>query len=109
GHPRFRPDDGPRALVDAGAIDAALVIGRQLGLPFAADAVRTVAVGPAASDTACEIAIDTGVAGVHEGGTAFRMDDLPLPLSAPLPGPPVAADIVRTLAQRIGARRARRS
>jgi len=109
GHPRFRPDDGPRALVDAGAIDAALVVGRPLGLPFAVDAVHTVAVGPAASDAACEIAIDTGVAGVHEGGTAFRMDDLPLPLSAPLPGPPVAADIVRTLAQRIGARRARRS
>ena len=53
--------------------------------------------------------IDTGVAGIHEGGTAFRMDDVPLPLRAPVPGPPVAAQVVRALAQRIAARRARRS
>lgn len=109
GFPRFRPDDGGRALVASGAVDAVLVVGRPLGIPFAVDAVRSVAIGPAASETSCEVAIDTGVAGIHESGTAFRMDDVPLPLRAPMPGPPVAADVVRALAQRIGARRARPS
>lgn len=109
GHPRYRPDDGVRALVAAGAVDAVLVIGRPLGLPFTIDAARTVVVGPAATAATCAIAIDTGVAGIHEGGTAFRMDDVPLSLRAPVPGPRVAADVVRDLAQRIAARRARRS
>ena len=106
GHPRFRPDDGGAALAGAGAIDAVLIVGRALGAPAAGGAARSVVIGPAASDAPCEIAIDTGVAGVHEGGTAFRMDDVPLPLRAPLPGPPVAADLVSALAQRIAARRA---
>jgi len=78
-------------------------------LPFTIDAARTVVVGPAATAATCAIAIDTGVAGIHEGGTAFRMDDVPLSLRAPVPGPRVAADVVRDLAQRIAARRARRS
>lgn len=109
GHPRFRPDDGAGALVAAGAVDAVLVVGRALGTPFAVDAVRSIVIGPAASDSTCEVAIDTGVAGIHESGTAFRMDDVPLPLRAPLPGPLVAADVVRALAQRIAARRTGRS
>lgn len=109
GHPRYRPDEGARALVAGGAVDAVLVIGRPLGLPFELDAGRSVVVGPAATAAACAVAIDTGVAGIHEGGTAFRMDDVPLPLRAPVPGPRVAADVVRDLAQRVAARRARRS
>jgi formylmethanofuran dehydrogenase subunit B len=109
GHPRFRPDDGAGALVATGAVDAVLVVGRALGTPFAIDAVRSVAIGPSASELPCDAAIDTGVAGIHESGTAFRMDDVPLPLRAPVPGPPVAADVMRALAQRIGTRRSRRS
>lgn len=107
GVPRFRPDDGARALIASGAVDAVLVTGRPLGI--ALDAVRSVVIGPAASATPGEVAIDTGIAGIHESGTAFRMDDVPLPLRAPVPGPPVTAEVVRALAQRIGTRRARRS
>ncbi|MGH7646806.1 MAG: formylmethanofuran dehydrogenase subunit B [Gemmatimonadaceae bacterium] len=109
GYPRYRPDDVAAALVADGGVDAVLVAGRPLGAPFALDALRSVVIGPGASATACEIAIDTGVAGIHESGTAFRMDDVPLPLRAPVPGPRVAAQVVRDLAQRIAARRARRS
>jgi len=47
------------------------------------------------------VAIDTGVAGIHEGGTAFRMDDLALPLRPALSGPAVATDVVRALAARL--------
>src|SRR2546427_5606339 len=37
----------------------------------------------------------------HEGGIAFRMDDVPLPLRPALSGPSVAADVVRALAARL--------
>jgi formylmethanofuran dehydrogenase subunit B len=30
------------------------------------------------------VAIDTGVAGIHEGGTGYRMDEVPLSLRPPL-------------------------
>ena len=52
------------------------------------------------------VAIDTGVAGIHEGGTAYRMDEVPLPLRPPLAGARSAAD---TLAALLGAVRARRA
>jgi hypothetical protein len=41
------------------------------------------------------------VPGIHEAGTALRMDDVPLPLRAALEGPPAALDVVRALAQRL--------
>jgi hypothetical protein len=47
------------------------------------------------------VAIDTGVAGIHEAGIGYRMDDLPLPLQAPLPGPRSAEAVVRDLMGRL--------
>ena len=43
-------------------------------------------VGPRASEApfAARVAVDTGIAGIHEGGTAYRMDDIPLRLRPPL-------------------------
>ena len=49
-----------------------------------------VVLGPAASEgplAGGRVAIDTARAGVHEAGTALRMDDVPLPLRALLDGP----------------------
>ena len=54
-------------------------------------AVPSVVVGPGASDGPLakgRVAIDTARAGVHEAGTALRLDDVPLPLRAFLDGPP---------------------
>ncbi|MFL5576856.1 MAG: hypothetical protein ACJ79S_12890, partial [Gemmatimonadaceae bacterium] len=45
--------------------------------------------------------VDTAVAGIHEGGTAVRMDDVPLPLRPSLEGPPAAVDVVRALRERV--------
>ena len=43
------------------------------------------------------------MAGIHEGGTAFRMDDVPLPLRPALEGADVrsAAATVRGLRERL--------
>jgi formylmethanofuran dehydrogenase subunit B len=58
--------------------------------------LRLIVIGPNASGLAPAeaIAIDTGRAGIHEGGTAFRLDDVPLPLTAVLPGPATVAEVL---------------
>jgi formylmethanofuran dehydrogenase subunit B len=107
GHPSFRPHAGAAVLLSRGEIDAALVVGSPAGVPRAVAAalaaVATITIGPRASGAAFrpKVAIDTGVAGIHEGGTAFRMDDVALPLRPALAGPPGAADLVRALAARL--------
>ena len=107
GYPSYRPHDGAAALVARREIDATLVIGspRSVPEPVARGlaSVLTVAIGPYASAATFEpaVAVDTGVAGIHEGGMAFRMDDVPLPLRPSIAGPPAAAVVVRDLATRL--------
>jgi formylmethanofuran dehydrogenase subunit B len=102
GVPRYRPEEPASQL--AGVIGAALVVGSVSGVP---DAVRealagipVAVVGPRASESpvVTEVAIDTGIAGIHEAGTGYRMDDVPLPLTEALAGPPSAAVVLRDVA-----------
>ena len=109
GHPEYRPHAGAAELLAGGEVDAALVIGAAASVPepvaVGLARVATVAIGPRASAAGFQpvVAIDTGVAGIHEGGTAFRMDDVPLPLRASLDGPASALATVRALRERLGA------
>jgi len=111
GVPRYAP--AARALASksgANGVVAVLVAGAAAG--FASEladmtrGVPVVIIGPRASEAPfrAHVAIDTGVAGIHEGGTAYRMDDVPLPLRPVLPGQRSA---VETLAALLGAVRAR--
>jgi formylmethanofuran dehydrogenase subunit B len=111
GYPQYRPHDHALDLLARHDVDAAVVIGSPARLPgeltAAVASIPHVAVGPSATASAIGgngIAIDTGVAGIHESGTALRMDDVPLPLRPPLSGPPPAADVVRRLAARLDRR-----
>jgi len=107
GYPVYRPHAGAEALLAAGEVDASLVIGAAGSIPPPVAArlarVATIAIGPRASAApfAPAVAVDTGVAGIHEAGTAFRMDDVPLPLRPALDGPPAAAATVRALRERL--------
>ncbi|HUL03500.1 MAG TPA: hypothetical protein VLV16_09765 [Gemmatimonadales bacterium] len=107
GYPCYRPRDDPATLLARREVDAALVVGAPDTVPRAVaqalGQVPTVAIGPRASTAAfgAAIAVDTGVAGIHEPGTAFRMDDVPLPLSAPLAGPLTALAAMHALADRL--------
>jgi formylmethanofuran dehydrogenase subunit B len=110
GPPRYRPAGGggsAEALLADHEIDAALVIGAPATIPGpvgeAFDRIPVAIIGPRASTSAVRpvVAIDTGVAGIHEGGTAFRMDDVPLPLRASLEGPRAALDVVRALRDKL--------
>jgi formylmethanofuran dehydrogenase subunit B len=111
GTPRYRPHEGARATLARGDVDVALVAGRADGLPAPVGAAlagaRVVCIGPFATSSAvaAEVAIDGGVAGIHEGGSAVRMDDVPLPLRPALDGPPSTAGLLRALAARLGTRR----
>ncbi|MEP6475468.1 MAG: hypothetical protein ABJC74_17205 [Gemmatimonadota bacterium] len=105
GAPRYQPARPASALLAAGAIDLVVVVGDYHTLPpgvaGALDPNRTIVIGPNATVTAPPeaIAIDTGRAGIHEGGTAFRLDDVPLPVTALLPGPLTIERAVRQLQQ----------
>ena len=111
GYPRYLPHEGTAgARLARGEVDAVLLAGSAALVPsdllaLTARVPRAV-VGPRASaavgvDGTRDIVIDTGVAGIHEGGTAMRMDDVPLPLRAPVTGPKGAADIARAVARRV--------
>ncbi len=107
GAPRYRPDRRGAELLAAGAIGAALVVGASAsvsaGLHAGLGRIPTVVVGPRASNTPfpARVAIDTGVASIHEAGIGYRMDDLPLPLQAALPGPRSASGALKQLAARL--------
>ena len=81
------------------------------GLAAAAGRVPTIVVGPRASEAEfpVRVAVDTGVAGIHEGGTAYRMDEVPLPLRPPLPSARSAVDVLTALLAALRARSGRRA
>jgi formylmethanofuran dehydrogenase subunit B len=110
GAPRYEP--GRRGLDRGGdAFEAVLVAGSATELPRTSKAtlakLPAVVVGPRAGDARLDlrVAIDTGVAGIHEAGTGYRMDDVPLPLTPPLPGRRGAAETLGALLRAVRERR----
>jgi formylmethanofuran dehydrogenase subunit B len=109
-HPRYRPYDGSAtARCNRGEVDVALVIGAIASAPAsvldALTSVPCVLIGPRASEsalaTSAAAVIDCGIAGIHEEGTALRMDDVPLPLRPSLGIHPRAVSLVRELRERV--------
>jgi formylmethanofuran dehydrogenase subunit B len=116
GHPRYRPYDGTAgARLPIGGADALLVIGAASLIPegLVASLARLphALIGPRASESALATGgvavIDSGMAGIHEGGTALRMDDVSLPLRPSLAGPRETRAVVRGVRERAQARRRR--
>jgi formylmethanofuran dehydrogenase subunit B len=102
GHPRYLPTERGLDRLAAGAFRSALVVG---SLPeddraqAALAQVSAIAIGPRASEATFQtrVAIDTGRAGIHEAGTAYRMDEVPLQLRAALEGPRSTTETLRAL------------
>jgi formylmethanofuran dehydrogenase subunit B len=91
GHPRYEPGERGLDRLLAGGFEAALVVGSPAvgdRVTAALGRINTIAIGPRASEAAfkARVAIDTGIAGIHEDGTAYRMDEVPLTLRPPLAG-----------------------
>ena len=106
GSPRSRPGRSGLDRLSAGGADAVLIAGSAGALADLGPVpgrVPSVVVGPGASRVSgAGVAIDTGVAGIHEAGTGYRMDDVPLPLTAVVEGVRTA---VETLSLLLGALR----
>ncbi|HEX6668783.1 MAG TPA: hypothetical protein VF061_04465 [Gemmatimonadales bacterium] len=107
GAPRYQPDRRAADRLDTGALAAGLVVGAPRSVPETLQRglarIPTVVVGPRASEApfAARVLIDTGVAGIHESGVGYRMDDVPLPLQEILPGPRSATETLVQLARRL--------
>jgi formylmethanofuran dehydrogenase subunit B len=102
GAPRYRPEMPASTAVQRMA--SVLIVGAARRIPD--EVVRGLAgrrvavIGPRASDApfATEVAIDTGVAGIHEAGIAYRLDDVPLPVPQIVAGPSSAVAVLQAVA-----------
>jgi formylmethanofuran dehydrogenase subunit B len=107
GFPRYRPGESASRLIKSGAIDVLLLAGAPGLVPAAVSdgfqQVQLVAIGPRVSELlpSASVVIDTGIAGIHEEGTAYRMDDVPLPLRAALPTARSARETLTALYSRL--------
>jgi formylmethanofuran dehydrogenase subunit B len=112
GAPRYTPEDATLSRLARGDIDAVLLIGNAAALPDAVAGalrgVRKIAIGPRASESSLDVSIriDTGMASIHESGTAYRTDDIPLPLRAVLPTPRDTASLLKALGMALAAKAA---
>lgn len=106
GHPRYQPRRSAVERLRGGGADAVLVAGAAAALgPLPLESVPGVVIGPGASAVAgARVAIDTGVAGIHEAGTGYRMDDVPLPLTPVLAHPRAAGESLELLLQAVRGR-----
>jgi formylmethanofuran dehydrogenase subunit B len=109
GYPRYHPTSvSVDGLMRNHDVDVTLLVGNAAripgGLATTLRATTTILIGPRATDVtlgSTSVAVDTGVAGIHTGGTAFRTDDVPLPLRASIAGPPSAAETLRAVTRAI--------
>ena len=101
GYPLARSGRSGLDRLRSGGADAVLVAGSAAALDdpgLGLDRVPGIVIGPRASTvTGARVAIDTGIAGIHEPGTGYRMDDVPLPLSPVLESPRPAAETLGLL------------
>ena len=101
GYPRYAPEQRGLDRLEH-RFSAALIVGSpafDARTTAALARVATVAVGPRASQSKFSpaVAIDTGVAGIHEGGTGYRMDEVPLSLRPPLSATRSTVDVLTAL------------
>ncbi len=105
-YPRYAPGERGIDQLHNGVFRAALVVGSPIldaESQVAFTRVSTVCIGPRASQSRAgtAVAIDTGVGGIHEGGVAYRMDEVPLRLRPPLEASHTTVEVLGRLAAAI--------
>ena len=112
GYPRYNPGEftGPEMLARK-EIDACLLVGTETAkdLPRAAlehlKSIPVIALDPpgAQSDIPLTVKFTTAVYGVHRPGTAYRLDEVPIPLRVLFPTAlPSDADVLNAILERLG-------
>jgi formylmethanofuran dehydrogenase subunit B len=111
GYPRFNPGEySANEVLERGEADACLLVGSETVPQMSPRAqaflrqIPTIALDhpTVASAIKPTIRFTTAVYGIHLPGTAYRMDEVPIPLRAVLPAKyPSDADVLRRIRQRI--------
>jgi formylmethanofuran dehydrogenase subunit B len=114
GYPRFNPGEFSTVdLLVRGDIDAALILGADPGATMPQPGIDhlaripTIVLDPKVTHTSrlARVHITTAVTGISAPGTAYRMDEVPLPLRPALTSPyPTDEDVVRRIHQALAAR-----
>src|SRR3989440_9233117 len=114
GYPRFNPGEFSTVdLLVRGDNDAALILGADPGSTMPQPAIDhlsripTIVLDPKVTHTSrlARVHITTAVTGVSAPGTAYRMDEIPLPLRPALKSPyPTDEEVIRRIYRAIAAR-----
>jgi formylmethanofuran dehydrogenase subunit B len=114
GYPRFNPGEFSTVdLLVRGDNDAALVLGADPGATMPQPAIDhlaripTIVLDPKVTHTSrlARVHITTAVTGISAGGTAYRMDEIPLPLRPALHSPyPTDEEVIRRIRSAVAAR-----
>ncbi|MBY0461100.1 MAG: formylmethanofuran dehydrogenase subunit B [Gemmataceae bacterium] len=111
GYPRYNPGEftGPDLLA-RGEVDACLLVGSETTADFPPEArahlgtIPVISLDPPTVEPLLPAAVrfTTAVYGVHRPGTAYRMDEVPIPLRVLLPTDyPSDADVLNELLRRV--------
>ena len=114
GYPRFNPGEFSTIdLLIRGDCDAALILGADPGATMPQPAidhlarVPTIVLDPKVTHTSrlARVHITTAATGISAPGTAYRMDEIPLPLRPALKSPyPTDEDVIRRIYQAVAAK-----
>jgi formylmethanofuran dehydrogenase subunit B len=114
GYPRFNPGEFSTIdLLIRGDCDAALVLGADPGATMPQPAIdhlariKTIVLDPKVTHTSrlAHVHITTAVTGISAPGTAYRMDEIPLPLRPALKSPyPTDEEVIRRIHEAVAAK-----
>lgn len=114
GYPRYNPGEFSTVdLLVRGDVDAALILGADPGATMPQPAIDhmgrmpTIVLDPKVTHTSrlSRVHITTAVTGISAPGTAYRMDEIPLPLRPALKSPyPTDEEVIRRIYQAAAAK-----
>ena len=119
GYPRYNPGEySALTLLERREVDCCLFVGSH-GIQRFSEAARsflseipTIVLDSPVADVPIQptVRITTAIYGIHAAGTAYRMDEIPIPLKAILPSDyPTDADVLTAIQRHVRELRARRS
>ncbi len=111
GYPRYNPGEYTAGtLLELGEVDAAVLVGSEGVSKLSSAAKKTLQKIPVIVldspnvevDLSAAVHITTATYGIHRAGTAYRMDEVPIPLRALLKSPlPSDEEVLRAITQSI--------
>jgi formylmethanofuran dehydrogenase subunit B len=114
GYPRYNPGEySANELLERDEVDACLLVGSEPFADLSAKAQRAVRQLPtialdypnASPPFEAKVQITTAIYGVHAPGTAYRMDEIPIPLRRLIPSSyPTDDEVLRAIAESLKAR-----